>query len=79
MLGFRKILIANKFMDKKGGVSRFLSKFFVSQCRKSSKGNTLDCHCFRVSKKFMLKWVKLRYLSKFPMSHIAKKNRRATL
>ena len=23
MLGFRKNLIANKFMDKKGGVSRF--------------------------------------------------------
>ena len=36
VLGFRKILIANKFMDKKGGVSRFPSKFFVSQCRKSS-------------------------------------------
>ena len=28
MLGFRKILIANKFMDKQGGVSRFSVEMF---------------------------------------------------
>ena len=35
MLGFRKLLIAKKFMDKKGGgfINTFLRKFFVSHTK----------------------------------------------
>ena len=32
MLCFRKFLVANKFVDKKGGKSRFSSENFLSHC-----------------------------------------------
>ena len=42
MLCFRKILVAKKFMDKKGGrggsIKIFRRNFFVSQCRKNFVG-----------------------------------------
>ena len=56
MLCFQKFPVANKFMDKKGGVSRFsVEFFFVSQCRKTLQGNP-SVLCFRkfpVANKFM--------------------------
>ena len=61
VLCFRKIPIAKKFMDKKGGgrgsIKIFRRKFFVSQCRKYSQVNS-SVLCFRkfpVAKKFMYK------------------------
>ena len=36
---FRKIPLAKKFMDKKGGIKVFRQKFLVSQCQKISAGN----------------------------------------
>ena len=41
MLCFRKLLVANKIMDKRGrgGIKIFRRKFFVLQCRTLSQGN----------------------------------------
>ena len=36
-----------------GSIKFFRRKIFVSQCRKTSLGNPLVCHLFRVSKNFM--------------------------
>ena len=43
---YRKFPAANNSMDKRGGVKIFRRKFFVSQCRKLSRGN-LFVLCFR--------------------------------
>ena len=46
MLCFRKFPSAKNSMDKRGGVKIIHRKFFVSQCRKLSRGN-LFVFCFR--------------------------------
>ena len=51
MLFFRNFPVANNLMNKRGGenIKFFRGQFFVSQCRKCSKGNTLVFHLFLVS------------------------------
>ena len=42
---FRKLPVAKKFMDKRGGSIKILRrKFFVSQCGKISKVKPFECH-----------------------------------
>ena len=51
LLTFRKLRVLKKYMDMQGeGLSWIHPKFFVSQCRTTSKVNPLVCHYFRVSK-----------------------------
>ena len=54
-----------KLYASEGYVTIFRRNFFVSLCRKTSPGNPLVCHNFRVSKNFMLKRVMSRYFVEF--------------
>ena len=79
---FRKFLVAKKFMDKKGGVTKFSVENFLSHSAEKFRRGTLLC-CFRkflVAKKFM---DKKGGVTKFSienfLSHSAEKFRRGTL
>ena len=83
MLCFRKFLLAKKFLEEKGGggtIEIIRRKFFVSNCRKISKGNLLVRLYFRLSKEFMLQRVLLRFSVQKFLSHRTERNfRRRTL
>ena len=63
MLCFRKLLVAKKFMEKKGegGVSIFSVEYFLSQSAEKFRRGNLVCLRFRVSKKLMLQRVMSRF------------------
>ena len=82
MLCFRKFLLAKKFLEEKGGggtIEIIRRKFFVSNCRKNSKGNVLFCQWFRVSNEFMLQRVMLRSSVETFLSHSTETFCRRTL
>ena len=56
VLCFRKLLVAKKFMEKKGegGVSIISVEFFLCQSAEKFRRGNLVCLCFRVSKKILL-------------------------
>ena len=63
VLCVRNILVAKKFMGKRGGgsIKVLRRKFFASECQKVSYITPLGCHYFRVSKIFMLQRVMSRF------------------
>ena len=42
-MSFRKVPVGKKFMDKRGGVSRFSVEVFLSQIAKKQRERTLLC------------------------------------
>ena len=81
MLCFRKLLVAKKFMEKKGegGASIFSVNYFLSQSAENLRRGNLVCLYFRLSKKFMLQRVMSHFSVEKFLSHSTETFRRETL
>ena len=80
MLCFRKLLVAKKFMEKKGdgGASILSVDLFLSQSADKFRRGNLVCRYFRVSKKFMLQRVLSHFSVENFLSHSTETFRRET-
>ena len=82
MLCFRELLVPKKIVDKRRSIKIFRRIFFVSQCRKVSKGNPslLSSRNYTVAKKIMDEGGRRVKISlENLLSHSAEKLRRGTL
>ena len=73
MLCFRKHLVAKKFMDKKGGVSKFSVEFFLSESAEKFRRGTVHSFIkFECRKKLCFRGLCDDLLSKFFVSECRK-------
>ena len=81
MMCFRKFPVAKKFMDKRGGVSRFSVEIFCLAEPKNAVGEPFSLSLISgIEKVWMIGWGGVSRLSvQNFMSHSAEKFRRATL
>ena len=69
MLCLRKFVVAKKFNDKKGGVSKFSVENFLSHSAKKAVGEPFSLSFFSGIEKFMLQRVKSRLFVECFLSH----------